>query len=230
MCVPYLYCDRRKWFWLRFVWLIRKPQVFRIYNGTSVPFETMGERVNSSRDVVAHWTGMSGDVRQLQRFPMSGFQVTPLVCDATWGVGHKSISCSEEWRIRRQGLIHQQPISGKSQMTPLYAIWEVNLCITILGSKSWSRPIRNMGGPVTSPLVSISGLNHHFLFNGAPLSTLCGAVDPQINRTICVQLRQCALCRFCTWPIDLLEIKSVRHISSLAAFDVLSTFEPHFAM
>ena len=107
MCVPYLYCDRRKWFWLRFVWLIRKPQVFRIYNGTSVPFETMGERVNSSRDVVAHWTGMSGDVRQLQRFPMSGFQVTPLVCDATWGVGHKSISCSEEWRIRRQSLIHQ---------------------------------------------------------------------------------------------------------------------------
>ena len=51
--------------------------MFRIYNGTSVPFETMGERVNSSRDVVAHWTGMSGDVRQLQRFPMSGFQVTP---------------------------------------------------------------------------------------------------------------------------------------------------------
>ena len=102
--------------------------MFRIYNGTSVPFETMGERVNSSRDVVAHWTGMSGDVRQLQRFPMSGFQVTPPAATQHGGSDTKA--------FHAQSLIHQQPISGKSQMTPFYAIWEVNLCITILGSKS----------------------------------------------------------------------------------------------
>ena len=123
-----------------------------------------------------------------------------------------------------------QPFTVKRQMTLSLAIWEVNrhlLCIPIFGW--WSLPIYNMGGPVTSPLVSLWGLNHHFLFNVA-LSTLCSAVDPQINRTMFVQLWRSTLCRFCMWPIDLLEIKSVQHISSLAAFDVLSTFEPYFAM
>ena len=133
-------CD---WFgWLGF----RKPQVFRIYNRISVPFETNGKRVNSSRDVVARWggcRGMSANCRDfrcldfrwhhwLQRRNMGGRTQKHFML---WGMTYSPA----------ESLIHQQPLSGKSQMTPLYAIWEVNLCIMILGSESWSILICNMG-------------------------------------------------------------------------------------
>ena len=152
-----------------FGWLVfRKPQVFRIYNRISVPFETMGKRVNSSRDVVALWGGMSGNCRD---FRCLDFRWHHRLRRNMGGRTQKHFMLRGMTYSPAESLIHQQPISGKSQMTLLCAIWEVNrpnLCISILGSESWSLLICN-----TSFLVSISGLNHHFPSLFGCLSTLC---------------------------------------------------------
>ena len=117
---------------------------------------------------------MSGDVRQLQRFPMSGFQVTPLVTTTQHGG-----SDTKAFHALRNDVF-----AGRESYSPAAYFWQKpnDTALRNMGGQPlhydfgiWimKSSYLQYGGPVTSLLVSISGLNHHFLSLFGCLSTLC---------------------------------------------------------
>ena len=102
--------------------------MFRIYNRISVTFETMS---------------IGGDVGgcpgQLPRFPIRlDVQVSPALAGTTQhgGSDTKAFHAPRNDVFVGRGFFTSRPISGKSQMTSLNAIWEVNLGISILAAGS----------------------------------------------------------------------------------------------
>ena len=202
------------------------------WEATSVPYLQQDFRHIWNHE---YWCrGMSGDVRGNCRDFRSVWMSTLPRCHLHCWLQRRNMGGRTQKHFMLRGMTYSsaesyspasRPISGKSQMTPRNAIWEVNLGIFILAAGSWCLLICYVGGRVTSPLVAISGLTHHFLSLSEPV--LVHEVQPQY---ICAVASSKVW--FCMCPIDLLEPKSTAGISFLlfATSDELLSFEPKFAM
>ena len=160
-------------YYSRYIFIVRAAEVIGLvdWEATSVPYLQRDFRHIWNHE---YWCrGMSGAIAEIS---------DPSVCrgaTCTDRLQRRNMGGRPQKHFMLRGMTYSsaesyspasRPISGKSQMTPRNAIWEVNLGIFILAAGSWCLLICYVGGRVTSPSVAISGLTHHFLSLSEPFT------------------------------------------------------------